>query len=137
MPEFKPGLPFIKPPWSSITAYDLNTGDIKWTVPNGRGPVDHPMLSKLELPDLGQIGAAPGLLVTPTAIFYGSRSEGDRLVAMDKTNGKILWSHSITGFFIDAPPITYLSGGKQYLVIGTGGSWEPARLVAFSLDSSK
>ncbi len=137
MPEFKPGLPFIKPPWSSITAYDLNTGDIKWTVPNGRGPVDHPLLSGLKLPDLGQIGAAPGLLVTPTAIFYGSRSDGDQLVAMDKASGKTLWSHKITGFFTDAPPITYLSGGKQYLVIGTGGSWEPTRLVAFSLGSSE
>ncbi|MCY3885279.1 MAG: PQQ-binding-like beta-propeller repeat protein [Gammaproteobacteria bacterium] len=136
MPSFERGLPYIKPPWSSITAYDLNTGDIKWTVPNGRGPVDHPLLSDLNLPALGQIGAAPGLLVTPTAIFFGSRDRGNQLIAMDKSNGKVLWRHNIAGFFSDAPPITYMFGNKQYLVIGTGGSWEPARMVAFALQSS-
>ena len=132
-PEFARGIPFVKPPWSSITAYDLDTGGIAWTVPNGRGPVDHPMLQSLELPDLGQIGAAPGLLITPTAIFYGTRERGNELAAMDKTNGKVLWRQSIPGFFNDAPPITYFSGGKQYIVIGVGGTWQPARLVAYSL----
>lgn len=134
MPTMAQGLPFIKPPWSSITAYDLDTGEIEWTVPNGRGPVNHPMLKDLDLPDLGQIGAAPGLLVTPTAIFYGAgRGAKGEMRAMDKSSGKVLWKFDLPSFFSDAPPITYLAGGRQYLVIGLGGTWEPATLVAFAL----
>lgn len=134
MPDLVQGIPYIKPPWSSITAYDLDTGAIAWTVPNGRGPVNHPLLKDLDLPDLGQVGAAPGLLITPTAIFFGARREGQGVLkAMDKSTGKVLWQHDLPSFFSDAPPITYLSGGRQYLVIGLGGTWEPATLVAFVL----
>ncbi len=132
MPDME-SLPLIKPPWSSITAYDLDTGDIAWTVPNGPGPKNHPLLRGLELPDLGDVGMAPGILVTPSALFYGSRSAGSQLCARDKSDGTLLWCGKVPGTFSDAPPVTYISGGTQYIVIGTGGTWEPTRLVAFSL----
>ena len=47
------GLPLIKPPYSRITAIDLNTGDHRWQVPHGPGPKDHPAIAHLDLPDLG------------------------------------------------------------------------------------
>ena len=131
-PDFS-GLPFIKPPWSSITAYDLDTGEIAWSVPNGTGPKGHRLLRELELPDLGDIGAAPGLLVTPTALFYGTNNPGNRLRAMSKEDGTVLWEHPVLGTFSGAPPITYLLNGSQFVVIGTGATWEPVRLIAFSL----
>lgn len=128
------GLPPVNPPWSKITAYDLGTGEMLWAVPNGQGPTQHPLLRGREWPDLGQVGAAPGLLATPTAIFYGHSSrQGADLRAMDKESGKLLWRHPIQGAFFDAPPMTYLVSGKQYIVIGTGHTGEPARLIAFSL----
>ena len=87
------GLPFVKPPWSSITAYQLDTGDIAWQVPNGIGPVDHPSLKGLDLPALGNPGTAPGLLITRAAIFLGHWSDGTVLRALDKHSGELLWEH--------------------------------------------
>ena len=129
------GLPPVNPPWSKITAYDLDTGDILWAVANGAGPTNHPLLRGKEWPDLGAVGAAPGLLVTPSAIFYGhlGRNGGSDLRAMDKDTGKVLWRHTLQGAIFDAPPMTYMVHGKQHIVIGTGHSGQPVRLVAFSL----
>ncbi len=53
------GLPVVKPPWSSVTAYRLDSGEIAWQVANGRGPVDHPLLKDLDLPDLGVPATRP------------------------------------------------------------------------------
>ena len=47
------GLPVVKPPWSSITAYRMDTGDIAWQVGERRCPKEHPLLKGLDLPDLG------------------------------------------------------------------------------------
>ena len=82
----------MKPPWSSITAYSLETGDILWTVPNGAGPKDYPLLQNLEIEeDLGQPDQCPSLLVTATLIFYGFSDEVGYLRVMSKTTGDILW----------------------------------------------
>lgn len=127
-------LPVVKPPWSTITSYDMHSGSIRWQVPNGPGPKNHQALRELKLPDLGNVGAAPGLLLTPELIFFPSR-EGfsSYLNAMDKETGVRVWQGKIPGFASDAPPITYTIGDDQYIVVGTGGAWEPARMVAFRL----
>lgn len=127
-------LPVIKPPWSTITAYDMNNGTILWQVPNGPGPKNHQALRELELPDLGNVGAAPGLLLTPELIFFTS-IEGytSSLNAIDRRTGERIWQARIPGFASDAPPITYTIGDDQYVVVGTGGAWEPARMIAFRL----
>ena len=129
------GLPVVKPPWSSITAYKLDTGAIAWQVANGRGPVDHHLLKGLELPDLGVPGNAPGLLVTKTAIFHGHRNgtQGSSLRVLDKATGKLLGEHPLQGAHLLAPPMTYLAGGKQFVVVATGAGLEPGRLTAFRL----
>ena len=127
------GLPFVKPPWSSITAFQLDTGDIAWQVPNGIGPVDHPSLKGLDLPALGNPGTAPGLLITRAAIFLGHWSDGTVLRALDKHSGALLWEHSVEGSHVEAPPMTYMAGGQQYIVISTGSAIEPSRLTAFRL----
>ena len=93
------GLPVVKPPWSSVTAYRLDSGEIAWQVANGRGPVDHPLLKDLDLPDLGVPGNAPGLLVTKTAIFHGHRRarQDSVLRVLDKTSGDLLAEHALPG----------------------------------------
>ena len=128
------GLPPVKPPWSKIVAYDLDTGNVLWEVPNGAGPKRHPALRGLDLPDLGAIGPSPGLLVTPAAVFLGHNGNvAGELRALDKDSGKLIWQGALRGWVADAPPMTYLVHGKQYIVIGTGASPQPTRLVAFSL----
>ena len=126
------GVPILNPPWSKITAYDLNTGSIAWTVPNGTGPKDHPLLRGLEhLPDLGDVGQAPGLLVTPGLVFHGSANR--ELTARSTADGSILWSGRITGRFSDAAPMTYFYRGRQFVLIGTGDTLEPSTITAFAL----
>lgn len=129
------GLPVVKPPWSSITAYLLDTGEIAWQVPNGRGPVDHPMLEGLDLPDLGVPGNAPGLLVTKTAIFHGHRrARGDSVLrVLDKASGAVVAEHALAGTHMSAPSMTYLAGGRQFVAVATGAGLEPGRLTAFRL----
>ena len=130
------GFPVLKPPWGSFTAYDLNTGKIAWQVANGPGPKDHPLLKDHDLPELGWI-EAPGLLVAGDLIFHGHRGdspEGTSLLqARRKHTGELIWSHTVSGTHSQAPPMTYLSGGRQFVVIATGTSTEPARLTAFRL----
>ena len=128
------GIPVVKPPWSSITAYRLDTGEVAWKVANGRGPKDHPLLKDLDLPDLGDRWNAPGLLVTRYLIFHGHRSDGGTtLRALDKTTGALVWEHPLLGTHQDAPPMAYMAGSKQFVVIATGAGVQPARLTAFRL----
>ena len=129
------GLPMVNPPWSSITAYDLRTGIIKWQVPNGTGPKNHPLLSDMSNDiDLGNPGAAPGLLATPDLIFLGQKIDGDsHLVALDRKNGKLVWNHRLMGNHFSAPPMTFTSSGKQFIVLGTGAPHETTKLLAFRL----
>ena len=130
------GLPVVKPPWASITAYRLDTGDIAWQVANGAGPKEHPLLEGLDLPDLGVPQNAPGLLVTRTLIFHGHRNgwqQPSSLRALDKATGAVVWAHELQGTHMSAPPMTYLAGGRQFVVVATGAGLEPGRLTAFRL----
>ena len=130
------GLPVVKPPWASITAYHLDSGEIAWQVANGAGPKNHPLLQGLDLPDLGEPMNAPGLLLTKTLIFHGHRG-GWRgpsyLRALDKATGTVVAVHELEGTHSVSPPMTYLAGGKQFVVIATGSGLEPGRLTAFRL----
>ena len=133
-------LPIVKPPWSSITAYTLDTGEIAWSIPNGAGLKDHPHLKGLELPDLGALAEAPGLLVTKHLVFFGHSEESGggglrptELRALDKRTGKLLWKHRIDGEHMWAAPMTYMAGGRQFIVVATGSTTDPARLTAFRL----
>jgi quinoprotein glucose dehydrogenase len=135
------GLPLLKPPYGRITAIDLNRGEHAWVVPNGDGPRHHPVLAPLKLPPLGQaVMAAP--LVTKTLLFV---SEGDqvnirtppggggrKLRAFDKKTGEVLWETELDAGTTGAL-MTYLHGGRQYLVATIGGAAHPPEFVAFTL----
>ncbi|HAO54041.1 MAG TPA: hypothetical protein DCR03_00425 [Gammaproteobacteria bacterium] len=83
---------------------------------------------------MGNPGAAPGLLATPDLIFLGQRIDGEsHLVALDRENGKALWNHRLMGNHFSAPPITFTSGGKQFVVLATGAPHETSKLLAFRL----
>ena len=130
------GLPLLKPPWSSIVAYRLESGDIDWRVANGAGPREHKALKGLDLPDLGEPGLAPGLLATRSFVFLGHRPSGpapSTLRALDKATGALVWQHPLPGPHYGAPPMGYLAGGKPFIVIATGGPGQPAKLTAFRL----
>ena len=134
------GLPLFKPPFGRITALDLNTGDDAWMVPHGRGPVDHPKLQGLDLPELGTPGRGHPVL-TKTMLFAALASFGrgtaggdpePNFRAFDKSTGELVHEMTVPGS-ISGTPMTYMAGGKQYIVMPTGGRGEPQKLIALSL----
>ena len=130
------GLGIVKPPWASITAYALDSGDIAWRVANGAGPRHHRALRGLDLPDLGESDLAPGPMATRNFLFMGHRGggmAGSTLRALDKATGALVWQHRLPGPHFTAPPMGYMAGGKPFIVIATGNSIQPAKLTAFRL----
>ncbi len=109
------GLPAIKPPWGSLSAIDLNTGDYVWRIPLG----EHPALA-------GRVGPASGTeqyggpIVTAGGLVLIAATLDAKFRAFDKATGRLLWETSLpaAGY---ATPCTFAVGGKQYIVIAAGG----------------
>ena len=139
-PRMPDGVPLFKPPYSRLTAIDMNTGDHRWMVPAGRGERIRALapLTGLDLPALGGDSTFSGPLLTKTALFYalttGGTTGGPRLVAYDKASGRELGSTDLPGAAIGTP-MTYQIGGRQYIALTVQGSGRGAvpELVALSL----
>ena len=136
-PTMPQGLPLFKPPYSRMTAIDLNTGDHAWMQPMGSGDRirNHPLLRDLDLPPLGGDSSRSGPLVTKTILIYalttGGTTDGPRLVALDKATGQGLASVDLPRGAIGTP-MTYLLDGRQYIALTVGGSPAP-ELIALAL----
>ena len=137
------GLPLIKPPYSRITAIDMDKGEFRWQVPFGATPDNirnHPALKGLNLPPLGRPGNNSGTLVTKTVLVAGetnlgptpSGQRGAMLRAFDKATGK-----EVGAVYMPAQqsgtPMTYMADGKQYLVVAISGGSYSGELLAFKV----
>ena len=124
-PQMPRGLPLLKPPYTRMTAINLNMGAHEWMEPNGDGNRfrNHPMLRDLELPPLGGDGRG-GVVITKTllisALTAGGSDDGPRLIARDKANGKIVGSVDLPAGPIGTP-MTYMFANKQYVALTIGG----------------
>ena len=130
------GLPIIKPPYSRITAIDLNTGDHAWMVPAGPTPEEIRENPALQGIDIGRTGAnaRPVVLVTRTLILQGEGGGGGKyLHALDKETGETIASIELEGE-VTSIPMTYMVDGKQYVAfwIGTVPDLQ-SRLVTLAL----
>jgi quinoprotein glucose dehydrogenase len=134
-PQMPQGLPLFKPPYSRMTAIDLNECEHAWMQPNGDGDRlrNHPLLRELELPPLGGEGHG-GPLLTRTllvsALSAGGTDGGPRLVARDKATGAIVGSVDLPAGAIGTP-MTYMQDGKQHIALTIGGT--VPELIALSL----
>ena len=131
------GLPFVKPPYGRITAYDMNTGEIAWQIANGDTPPaikNHPRLAGVTLPRTGSPSHA-GILATKTLLFTGEGDGGLPMFrALDKKTGAIVWETEVPQGAQTGLPMTYMYRGKQYIVFAAGGgAGRTAQLVAFGL----
>jgi quinoprotein glucose dehydrogenase len=124
------GLPLLKPPYSTITAIDMNRGEIAWRLPNGDGDADvenHPALAGLDLPPLGGGGRHP-ILVTKTLLVHAQqRGDGYVLLARDKQTGAELAMIDMPGRPRGAP-MTYEWQGRQYIAISVASEPVPQLL---------
>jgi quinoprotein glucose dehydrogenase len=127
----KDGYPAIKPPWGTLNAVDLNTGEIKWKVPLG----EYPELTARGIPPTGTENYGGPVVTAGGLIFIGATAD-ETFRAFDKDTGKVLWKTKLP-FSGNATPSTYMVNGRQYVVISAGGgkSGRPAggKLVAFAL----
>ncbi|HJO11853.1 MAG: PQQ-binding-like beta-propeller repeat protein [Gammaproteobacteria bacterium] len=126
------GLPLEKPPYSRITAIDLNTGDHLWWIPNGGTPrfvQEHPALQGLDIPPTGNINHS-ALMVTPSMLLHtaiGDDGATPYLFSINKATGERMGSVESPGLGMYGM-MTYMQDGKQRIVLQTSG-----QLVAYSL----
>jgi len=139
-PAMPQGIPLLKPPYSRMTAINMNTGEHTWMIPTGNGDRIRqlPVLKPLNLPPVGGDTTMSGPLLTKTLLIYaltagGSRG-GPRLVAYDKTTGRELASTDLPAAAIGTP-MTYMVDGKQYiaLTVQATTTGEVPELVALAL----
>jgi quinoprotein glucose dehydrogenase len=109
------GYPGIKPPWGTLNAIDLNTGEYLWRVPLG----EYPELAKKGVPTTGTVSYG-GPLATAGGLVFIAGTKDEKIRAFDRKTGKMVWEYQLpAGGF--ATPITYEINGKQYVVIAAGG----------------
>lgn len=108
--------PAIKPPWGTLNAINLNTGDYLWQVPLG----EYPELTQQGVPPTGTENHG-GPVVTAGGLIFIAATYDEKLRAFDKKTGKILWEYQLpAGGF--ATPVTYMVNGVQYVAIAAGGA---------------
>jgi quinoprotein glucose dehydrogenase len=111
----------INPPWSSLVAYDLNRGTIKWRVPLGEDEKAAAQGAK----NAGAFGAEHhGVLVTSTGLIFVGASDG-KLRAYDEETGKVLWTATLPARS-EGIPAMYQVNGRQYLVLPAASNPNPA-----------
>ncbi len=137
------GLPINRPPWSVITATDMNRGEHIWSRSIGGAPAairNHPALKglKLDFDNMGQPSVRPGPLVTRTLLFLAEAGNlsgdpgGPMFRAYDKRTGAVVAEIELPSKASGAP-MTYLHEGRQYIVIAVAAHQHPAELVALAL----
>lgn len=119
------GYPATRPPWGTLSAINLNTGETMWDVPLG----EYPELKKKGIPVTGTENYGGPVVTSGGLIFIAATLDG-KFRAFNKRTGKLLWEADLpaAGF---ATPSTYEVDGKQYVVIACGGG----KLDAHSGDS--
>ncbi|RVU03048.1 c-type cytochrome [Mucilaginibacter limnophilus] len=131
----KNGYPAVRPPWGTLNAINLNTGEYVWKVTYGEFP-------ELMAKGIPQTGAESygGPVVTASGLIFIAGTKDSKFRAYDKKTGKLLWETKLpaAGF---ATPSTYEVNGKQYVVIACGGtkleSPSGDSYVAFALPDKK
>lgn len=141
------GLPLIKPPYATISAINLDRGEIVWQIAHGETPDairNHAALKGLQIPRTGQSGYNIGTLVTKTLVIAGdslittspSGARGAMLRAYDKTTGKevgaVLMPAQESG-----SPMTYMLNGRQYIVIAISGGPYSGEYRAYRLPEER
>ena len=110
------GYPAIAPPWGTLNAINLNTGDYVWRIPFG----EYPELAAKGMKNTGTTNYGGPLLTAGGILFIGATNFDNKFRAFDKRDGKLLWETTLP-FGGNATPITYEIGGKQYVAIYAGG----------------
>ena len=136
------GYPAITPPWGTLNAINMNTGEYAWKIPLG----EYPELVAKGLTNTGSENYGGPIVTAGGLVFIAATNYDKKFRAFDKSTGKLVWETTLP-FTGNATPATYEVNGRQYIVIATSGAGRapaqrnpnPAkpggRYVAFALPS--
>ena len=126
------GVPAIAPPWGTLNAIDLVSGDLAWKVPLG----EYPQLVAKGIRNTGSLNFG-GAVATAGGLIFVAATADEKIRAFEKHSGRLLWEHQLpAGGY--ATPSVYMIDGRQYLAIAAGGSGKNATksgdsIIAFAL----
>jgi len=110
------GYPAVTPPWGTLTAIDLNKGEIAWQIPLG----EIPELAAQGIKNTGSENYGGPVVTAGGLIFIAATNSDRKFRAFDKTSGELLWETELPAAG-NATPAVYEVNGRQYVVIGAGG----------------
>jgi len=127
------GYPAVTPPWGTLNAINLNTGEFVWKIPLG----EYPDLAAKGQKNTGTENYGGPVVTAGGLVFIGATNFDKKFRAFDKTTGALLWETTLP-FSGNATPATYEVNGRQFVVIGAGGGKDPKSksggvYVAFAL----
>jgi quinoprotein glucose dehydrogenase len=126
------GYPAVEPPWGTLNAINLDTGEYAWRIPFG----EFPELAALGMRNTGTENYGGPVVTAGGLLFIGATNHDRKFRAFDKLTGKLLWETTLPASG-NATPAVYEAKGRQYVVIGAGGGKSGApsggSYVAFAL----
>lgn len=127
------GYPAVAPPWGTLNAIDLNTGEYVWKIPLG----EYPELAAKGMTNTGSENYGGPIVTAGGLLFIGATNFDKKFRAYDKSTGELLWETTLP-FAGNATPATYEVHGRQFVVIAAGGGKDPKSrfggvYVAFAL----
>jgi glucose dehydrogenase len=127
------GYPAVLPPWGTLNAINLNTGEYAWKIPLGQ----YPDLAAKGQKDTGSENYGGPIVTAGGLVFIGATNFDKKFRAFDKSTGELLWEATLP-FAGNATPVTYEVNGRQFVVIAAGGGKDPKSssggvYVAFAL----
>ena len=126
------GYPAVEPPWGTLNAINLDTGEITWKIPFG----EYPKLVEQGIRNTGSENYGGPAVTAGGLLFIGATNHDNKFHVFDKATGKLLWETTLPAAG-NATPATYEVNGKQFVVIAAGGgkglSPSGGSYVAFAL----
>ena len=127
------GYPAVAPPWGTLNAINLNSGQYAWKIPLG----EYPELAARGMRDTGSENYGGPIVTAGGLVFIGATVFDKQFRAFDKRTGQLLWQAALPAAGL-ATPATYQAAGRQFVVIAAGGGKDPngpsgGKLVAYAL----
>lgn len=114
------GYPAVAPPWGTLNAINLNTGEYVWKIPLG----EYPELAAKGQTNTGTENYGGPIVTAGGLLFIGATDFDKKFRAFDKSTGELLWEATLP-FSANTTPATYAVNGRQFVVIAAGGGKDP------------